>query len=152
MKPYIVMEVTNQYGQPVKRYQPRQVRRVISARNAGIIKNIMQTVTTEGGTGVNAAIEGYTVGGKTGTAQKIDETGTYAKDRYVSSFIGFAPVDHPELVILVVVDEPKVQRYGGIVAAPVFRQIAMESLTYLNIPPGPDVTRLRVSRGNRADG
>jgi cell division protein FtsI (penicillin-binding protein 3) len=66
--------------------------------------------------------------------------------------VGFAPADHPELAILVIIDEPKQQSYGGIVAAPAFRRIALETLNYLNIPPGPDADRLRVSRGNRADG
>ena len=107
---------------------------------------------SEGGTGVNAALNGYTVGGKTGTAQKIDDSGTYARGRYLSSFVGFAPADQPELAILVIVDEPTVKSYGGIVAAPVFRQIALETLGYLNIPPGPDADRLQVSRGDRAKG
>ena len=152
MKPLLVKEVTDHRGRTLKRFSPEPVRRVVSAGSAATVRRILKTVITEGGTGVNAAIEGYSIGGKTGTAQKIDETGTYAADRYLSSFVGFAPADHPELVILAIVDEPTVQRYGGIVAAPVFRQIAMETLTYLNVPPGPDTERLRVSRGNRADG
>jgi len=152
MKPLLVKAVTDSRGRTLKRYSPEPVRRVISAQSAATMRRILKTVITEGGTGVKAAVDGYTAGGKTGTAQKIDETGTYAADRYVSSFIGFVPVEHPELVILVVVDEPQVQRYGGIVAAPVFRQIALKSLTYLNIPPGTDATRLRVSREHRADG
>jgi cell division protein FtsI (penicillin-binding protein 3) len=101
---------------------------------------------------VNASLDGYAVCGKTGTAQKIDETGTYSKDRYLSSFWDSYRRNRPELTILVIVDEPKIQTYGGIVAAPAFRQIALETLTYLNIPPGPAADRLRVSRSNGAKG
>ena len=152
MKPLLVKEITDRNGLTLKRFAPEPVRRVISTHTAATVRRILKTVITEGGTGVNAALEGYSVCGKTGTAQKIDDTGTYAKGRYLSSFIGLAPADHPELAILVIVDEPKIKSYGGIVAAPAFRQIALETLTYLNIPPGPDADRLRVSRENRANG
>jgi cell division protein FtsI (penicillin-binding protein 3) len=145
MKPLLVKEITDPSGQTLERFAPEPVRRVISSHSAATVRRILKTVTTEGGTGINAALEGYTVGGKTGTAQKIDESGTYAKGRYITSFLGFAPADHPVLAILVIVDEPQSQNYGGIVAAPAFRQIALETLSYLNIPPGPDPDRLRVS-------
>ena len=152
MKPMLVKTITDRNGRVVKRFTPQPVRRVVSSHSAATVRRILKTVITEGGTGVNAALDGYSVCGKTGTAQKIDDSGTYAKGRYLSSFVGFAPADRPELAILVLVDEPKVQTYGGIVAAPAFRQIALETLSYLNIQPGPDTDRLRVSRGNRADG
>jgi len=152
MKPMLVKAVSDRNGHVVKSYAPEPVRRVISSHTAATVRRILKTVITEGGTGVNAALEGYSVCGKTGTAQKTDKSGTYAKGRYLSSFLGFAPADHPELAILVLVDEPKTQSYGGIVAAPAFRQIALETLSYLNIPPGADTDRLRVSRGNRANG
>ena len=105
----------------------------------------MKTVITEGGTGVNAALDGYSVSGKTGTAQKIDDSGKYARGKYVSSFLGFAPADEPKVVILVVVDEPKGDHYGGIVAAPAFKKIAHETLNYLNISPVMEQEKLRVS-------
>jgi cell division protein FtsI (penicillin-binding protein 3) len=152
MKPMLVRAVVDRHGQTVKHFSPEPVRRVVSSHSAATVKRILRTVITEGGTGVNAALERYSVCGKTGTAQKIDSTGTYAKGRYLSSFVGFAPADQPEVSILVVLDEPKSQTYGGIVAAPAFRQIALETLSYLNIPPGPDADRLRVSRENRAKG
>ena len=152
MKPLLVKEITDPSGQTLESFAPEPVRRVISSHSAATVRRILKTVTTEGGTGINAALEGYTVGGKTGTAQKIDESGTYAKGRYITSFLGFVPADHPVLAILVIVDEPQSQNYGGIVAAPAFRQIALETLSYLNIPPGPDPDRLRVSRENRANG
>ncbi|MFO7644075.1 MAG: penicillin-binding protein 2 [Desulfosarcina sp.] len=152
MKPLLIREITDPSGQTLERFDPEPVRRVISSHSAATVRRILKTVTAEGGTGINAALEGYTVGGKTGTAQKIDESGTYAKGRYITSFLGFVPADHPVLAILVIVDEPQSQNYGGIVAAPAFRQIALETLSYLNIAPGPDPDRLRVSRENRANG
>jgi cell division protein FtsI (penicillin-binding protein 3) len=152
MKPMLVKEITDRNGRTVKRFSPQRVRRVVSSHSAATVRRILKTVITEGGTGVNAALKGYSVCGKTGTAQKINSSGTYAKGRYLSSFIGLVPADQPELAILVLLDEPKVQTYGGIVAAPAFRQIALETLSYLNIPPRPDADRLRVSRGNRAKG
>ena len=152
MKPMLVKAITDRSGRTIQHFSPEPVRRVIASHTAATVRRILKTVITEGGTGVNAALEGYSVCGKTGTAQKIDDSGTYAKGRYLSSFLGFAPADHPEVAILVIVDEPTVQSYGGIVAAPAFRRIALETLTYLNIPPGPDADRLRVSRGDRANG
>ena len=112
----------------------------------------MKTVTTEGGTGVNAALDGYTVGGKTGTARKLDESGTYSNTRHIASFVGFTPADNPALAILVVIDEPKGQHYGGTVAAPVFQRIAREALNYLNIPPQNGMKRFATSRGIEARG
>lgn len=152
MKPLLVKEIADRNGVTVQRLAPEAVRRVVSAATAATMRRILKTVIADGGTGVNAALEGYAVGGKTGTAQKIDESGTYSKGRYLSSFVGFAPADQPEVAILVIVDEPKRQSYGGVVAAPAFRQIALETLGYLNIPPGPDADRLRVSRGSRTNG
>ena len=152
MKPLLVKAIVDRNGQTIKQFSPEPVRRVISSQTAATMRRILKSVITEGGTGVNAALQGYSVCGKTGTAQKIDKSGTYAKGKYLSSFLGFAPADQPELAVLVIVDEPKKQDYGGIVAAPAFRQIALDTLSYLNIPPGPDADRLRVSRGNRANG
>jgi cell division protein FtsI (penicillin-binding protein 3) len=152
MKPLLVKAIVDRHGQTVTQCAPQRVRRVISPQTAATMRRILKSVITEGGTGVNAALQGYTVCGKTGTAQKIDDSGTYAKGKYLSSFLGFAPADQPELAILVIVDEPRKKDYGGIVAAPAFRQIALDTLSYLNIPPGPDADRLRVSRGDRANG
>lgn len=152
MKPYIVMEVTDQNGQTVKRFEPQQVRRAISSRTAGIVKNILKTVTTEGGTGTQAALDGYTVCGKTGTARKLDEDGRYSNSKHVASFVGFAPADKPEIAVLVIIDEPQGSYYGGVVAAPVFKNIAQQTLSYLNVPPTGDTTKFRVSRDNGANG
>jgi cell division protein FtsI (penicillin-binding protein 3) len=152
MKPFFVQAITDQNGELLKQFQPQVVRRVITEKTARTLKAIMKTVTTEGGTGVNAALEGYTVCGKTGTARKLDESGTYSTTRHIASFVGFTPSDDPALAILVVIDEPKEQHYGGTVAAPVFRQIAREALNYLNIPPQSGMKRFAISRGIEARG
>ena len=135
MKPYFVKAITNQSGKTLKQFQPQAVRQVISKRNARTVRNIMQTVITEGGTGINAALEGYTVCGKTGTARKLDQNGAYSDKMHIASFVGFIPAENPKLTILVVIDEPQGKYYGGTVAAPVFRRIAREALNYLNVPP-----------------
>ena len=115
MKPFIVQSVTNENGRILKRTEPEILGRPISPEVASIVKRIMQTVVTEGGTGTSASLDGYTVCGKTGTAQKTDESGNYARGKYLSSFLGFAPADYPRLVILVVIDEPTGVYYGGTV-------------------------------------
>jgi cell division protein FtsI (penicillin-binding protein 3) len=135
MKPYFVQAITDESGQPLKQFQPQTVRRVISKQTARTIKAIMKTVITSGGTGTNAALENYTVCGKTGTTRKLDESGTYSNNKHIASFVGFTPADKPQLAILVVIDEPQGKYYGGTVSAPVFRRIARETLNYLNIPP-----------------
>jgi cell division protein FtsI (penicillin-binding protein 3) len=152
MKPYIVKEITDQNGQPLEQFKPHQVRRVISSRTAKIVKNIMQTVTTQGGTGVNAALDRYSVCGKTGTARKLDDKGRYSASKHVASFVGFAPAGNPEIAVLVIIDEPKHNYHGGIVAAPVFKKIAQQTLTYLNVPPEGDTTKFRVSVTNKVNG
>jgi cell division protein FtsI (penicillin-binding protein 3) len=135
MRPYIVQAIMDNNGRLIRSTQPQVVRRAISPQAARAIIKILQTTIQEDGTGVNAAIEGFTVAGKTGTAQKTDESGTYAKGKYIASFVGFTPVENPAVVILVVVNEPRKNHYGGIVAAPAFKKIALETLNYLNITP-----------------
>jgi cell division protein FtsI (penicillin-binding protein 3) len=144
MKPHLVQAVTDANGQVIKRIEPTPVRRAISTETARTVRQMMKEVITTGGTGVNAALEGYSVCGKTGTAQKI-ENGAYARGKYVSSFVGFVPADHPEAVILVIVDEPQKRYYGGTVAAPAFKRIALETLGYFNISPQNIPNRLTVS-------
>jgi cell division protein FtsI (penicillin-binding protein 3) len=98
---------------------------------------MMESVTLEGGTGTRARVPGYRVAGKTGTAQKVED-GIYSPTKRVSSFVGFLPVDRPEIAIAVVVDSPTVgSRYGGIVAAPAFSQIGAFAMRYLGIAPDP---------------
>ena len=135
MKPYIVKAITDENGRIIEKFSPQQIRAAVSPETAGKVKRIMQTVTTEGGTGIQASMAGYSVCGKTGTAQKIDGNGKYSNKRYIATFIGFAPAENPEIAILVIVDEPVNVNYGGIVAAPAFKKIAHETFNYLNISP-----------------
>jgi cell division protein FtsI (penicillin-binding protein 3) len=112
-----------------------EVKKVISQRTAETFKDILKTVTEEGGTAKSASVSGNNVAGKTGTAQIIDpRTRRYSKEKFVSSFVGFVPADNPKIAMIVVVYEPKGQIYGGVVAAPVFKRIAENALSYLNVP------------------
>ncbi len=149
MKPYVVQAITDRNGRLIKSFAPSEGRRVISEKTAKTLTRIMQTVTTEGGTGVNAALEGYSVCGKTGTAQKIGNNGTYANGKYISSFVGFVPSEHPKVAVLVIIDEPKGQHYGGTVAAPGFRNIAQKTLAYMNLSPKSKTDGLIVSLGSK---
>jgi cell division protein FtsI (penicillin-binding protein 3) len=135
MKPYLVAAVTDQNNQTVQSFPPHVVRRVVSESTARKISAILKTVVAEGGTGTQAALQGFSVGGKTGTAKKIGPDGTYSDDDYIASFIGFAPVDNPAITVLIIINEPRKQYYGGVVAAPAFRRIAQETLNYLNVHP-----------------
>jgi cell division protein FtsI/penicillin-binding protein 2 len=96
---------------------------------------MLEGVLGPGGTASGAAIEGYDLAGKTGTAQKPDPQGGYSKTQYVASFVGFAPARHPKLLATVMVDEPKGEIYGGQVAAPAWKQIMNFALQYLKISP-----------------
>lgn len=134
MKPHLVKEIVDNQGKVLKKYEPQLVKRVISAEAAKELCVILEGEVTQG-TGQNAYIEGYRVGGKTGTAQKIKPGGGYMDNEYVASFIGIAPTDNPRLVCLVVVDAPKGYPYfGGTVAAPAAREIIRDSLRYLDEP------------------
>ncbi|GBE06220.1 MAG TPA: penicillin-binding protein [Nitrospirae bacterium] len=135
MRPYVVSEIISSEGEVIKRFSPKMERRVISRYCSAIMRGILKTVVEEGGTARRAFIKGNPVAGKTGTAQMVDpETGGYSKNDYVSSFVGFVPADDPELALIVVVYKPRGARYGGVVAAPVFRSIIEDTLVYLNIP------------------
>jgi cell division protein FtsI/penicillin-binding protein 2 len=123
-----------------KRVKPRK-RRVLTRVVSSQLRAILQDVVADG-TGTLAAIAGYRVAGKTGTAAKIDPDGEYSDSRYVASFVGFVPASAPRLVILVSIDEPKGMIWGGVVAAPAFQQIAKFGLQYLEVPPdAPEATR-----------
>jgi cell division protein FtsI/penicillin-binding protein 2 len=110
-------------------------RRVISEETAAQVRKMLEGVLGPGGTAVGAGIDGYVLGGKTGTAEKPDENGGYSKTKFVASFVGFAPAAHPRLLVAVMVDEPKGDIYGGTVAAPAFKKITSFALTNLRIAP-----------------
>ena len=113
------------------------VRQVMSARVARAVRRMLVHAASPEGTGALAVPAGYQVAGKTGTAQKPDGHGGYARDRFTAVFAGMAPADDPRLVIVVVMDEPKASIYGGKAAAPVFRRIAETALPYLGVAPSP---------------
>ena len=136
MKPLLIKKIISNKGKALREYHPETIRRVISSKSAQQVKRMMSLAVKEEGTGVKAAMAGYTVCGKTGTAQKaLKNKKGYSKNKYISVFGGFAPENNPELAILVVIDEPRKQYYGGDVAAPAFKTIMAESFNYLNIPP-----------------
>jgi cell division protein FtsI/penicillin-binding protein 2 len=121
-------------GRLVAAVARQPLRQVIKPETARAIIQMM-VGATEGGTGKGARIDGYTVAGKTATAEKPAPTGGYDPGRYVASFLGLVPVPNPRLAILVALDEPRGVYSGGEVAAPVFKQIASQILWYLRVPP-----------------
>lgn len=129
MKPYIVREVRDKYGQTLKVFSPVFIRKVISLDTAARVKKILAGVI-ETGTGKLAKIEGFSAAGKTGTAQKLEPNGAYSHSKFIASFIGFAPVEDPLIAVAVTLDEPR-PYFGGVVAAPVFKKVASQVLRYL---------------------
>ncbi|HEV2883775.1 MAG TPA: penicillin-binding transpeptidase domain-containing protein [Pyrinomonadaceae bacterium] len=137
VSPHLVKEIRNASGSSVYRPVPEQ-RRVITKETAMALRGMLEGVTLNG-TATKAQLDGYTAAGKTGTAQKIDPTTrAYSKTKFVASFVGFAPVSNPAVVIVVVIDEPAGAYHGGDVAAPVFRQIAEQILPELGVMPDTD--------------
>ena len=135
VRPHVVSKIISPRGQVFSQSRNNTMKRVISANTAEEFKEILKSVVKEGGTGRKAFIDGNEVAGKTGTAQIINPvTKRYSKEKFVSSFVGFVPADNPRLAMIVVVYEPKGEIYGGVVAAPVFQEIANQALSYLNIP------------------
>lgn len=136
MKPFLVEKISDDSGNVLRTNGPEVRRRVISEETARTVARMLEGVVVDGGTGVNAAVDGYRAAGKTGTAQKVDPlTRGYSADKRTASFIGFVPLEKPRLTILVIIDEPKTSPYGGIVAAPAFSAIAQQSLCYLKVAP-----------------
>jgi len=136
MRPYVTRRVLSPQGEVLLENQPHVVRRVISEKTAKQLASMLSEVTGEGGTGVMANIEGFEVAGKTGTAQKADPVhGGYSAKKRVASFVGFVPANDPRLVALVLIDEPEANVYGGVVAAPVFRNVAQGALRRLAVAP-----------------
>jgi cell division protein FtsI (penicillin-binding protein 3) len=117
-------------------HESHVVRRVISEKAARELTSILTGVVSDGGTGVQARMERFQVAGKTGTAQKADLiNGGYMPEKRIASFVGFVPAEDPRMVLLVLLDEPEVSVYGGVVAAPLFRDIARGTLRHLGIVP-----------------
>ncbi|HOV69738.1 MAG TPA: penicillin-binding transpeptidase domain-containing protein [Clostridia bacterium] len=133
MEPHLVKSIVTSTGEKIRDIHPTKVRNVISAKTSEIMRGILEEVVTSG-SGKNAFIPGYRVGGKTGTAQKY-ENGVIASNKHIASFIGFAPADDPQIAVLFVVDEPAgYVHFGSIVAAPYVRDIIHDSLKYMGVP------------------
>jgi cell division protein FtsI (penicillin-binding protein 3) len=138
MGPHIVREVRAADGSVVYSAAPEE-RRVVSAQTAQTLRGMLEQVTLNG-TAKKAQLDGYTAAGKTGTAQKIDpKTRAYSKTKFIGSFVGFAPVENPSVVIIVVIDEPAGAYHGGDVAAPIFREIAEQILPALSVAPDAEM-------------
>ena len=136
MEPMLVRRMEDGHGATIEKNKPRVRRQVVPRRVAKLVAQMLTAVTEPGGTAMEAAVDGYIVAGKTGTAQKADYVhGGYAKDKWLASFIGFAPAERPSVVISVVIDEPVIAHYGGTVAGPVFRRIAEVTLRHMGIAP-----------------
>jgi cell division protein FtsI/penicillin-binding protein 2 len=143
-QPQIVKRLLNPAGETNLEYQPREVRRVISQKTSDRMRELLASVV-KNGTGQNAKLDFVTIGGKTGTS-KILENGKYSNLNYNSSFVGFFPVENPQVVCLILINSPKVGGYGGLVAAPIFKEVTKRMLislqeTYQNNTPKPNVER-----------
>ncbi|MBQ6331909.1 MAG: PASTA domain-containing protein [Clostridia bacterium] len=158
LKPYVVSEIVDKSGNVLMKNERTVVRRVISPGTSATIRSLLRGVV-ENGSGKNAQVPGYSVGGKTGTSQKYDENGQISSSKLVASFIGFAPVENPQFVCLIVVDEPQVpQVYGSTVAAPFVQQVLAAALSYAGVTPDidssiatvPNVRGLTVEQANKA--
>lgn len=133
MRPMLVDRLEDQSGKVFVKYKPQPIHEVADPETIKEMITALKTVPTREGTAAQAGLEHYTVAGKTGTAQKVED-GHYVQ-KFFSSFIGFFPADNPEVCISVVFDEPRDSHYGGLVAAPVFHAIAERAANYLNIKP-----------------
>jgi cell division protein FtsI (penicillin-binding protein 3) len=145
MKPVIVRQVVDPQGRVTREARPSAVRRVLEPETVDALTDVLRTVVQRG-TGHRAAIPGYVVAGKTGTAQKVEPSGKYSMIDHVASFVGFAPASRPAIVVLVSLDSPKgPKNQGGDVAAPLFARIAEPALRRLAVPPDDTDRVLRAS-------
>ncbi len=143
--PRIVKSITTADGKTLTAFSPQIVRQVISAETSRQVATALRGVVSDRGTAAAAAVPGFTIAGKTGTAQKVDPRGGYEHGKYVVSFTGFLPADHPEFVGLVVLDDAKTSKpelnYGGLVAGPIFSRIAEKAARYLDLQPHPELSK-----------
>ncbi|MBX7096215.1 MAG: transpeptidase family protein [Myxococcaceae bacterium] len=157
MRPWLVQKVTDADGVVLIEGHPQEVRRVVSPQAARTTVAMLESVVEKEGTAPRARLDEYRVSGKTGTAQKVDPVAKGYSDKRIASFIGMVPAEAPRLVILVVIDEPKTDVYGGLVAAPAFKEIATAALPYLAVKPSreletpPSVARADAPKPAKAD-
>ncbi len=164
MKPRLVSELIDDEGNIVKSFEPEILRKVISKTTSDTMREMLETAVSTG-SGTRSQIPGYRIGGKTGTAQKVID-GRYMQNKYISSFVAVAPIDNPQIAMIVIVDDPgNGIYYGGTIAAPIAKTVLEETLNYLEIPPTltdidkdklieriivPDVRNIRIGEAGRA--
>ena len=140
--PRIVKSITKEDGKTVSAFSPVVLRQVISPETAAQISSALRGVVSDRGTAAAAAVPGFAICGKTGTAQKVAAKGGYEHGKYVVSFAGYLPSDNPEFVGLVVLDDAQTTKpelnYGGLVAGPIFARIAEKAARYLDLEPHED--------------
>lgn len=134
MQPYLVERVVKSNGSIVKKREPQTVRQAISSTTAEMVRSILLSTTSDGGTATRARVDGFDVGGKTGTAQKPDRVnGGYDAEKRIVSFVGFAPAKDPTMVAMIVLDEPQERAFGGLSAAPLFSRITSQALRQFDL-------------------
>ena len=134
MKPYLVSKVVDSDGVVLLENKPTAIRRAVSVKAARTVVSMLESVVEPGGTAPRARMDEYRVAGKTGTAQKVDPIARGYSDKRIASFVGIVPAEAPRAVILIVIDEPKTDVYGGLVAAPAFKEIALQAMPHLGVP------------------
>jgi len=130
MRPYLVKQLSNDDGEIIKETKPQIVRQVISSETSKILCQLLENVVTDG-TGKNAFIKGFHIAGKTATSEKQPR----GSDKYIASFVGFAPANDPQVACLIILDEPLEEHMGGVIAAPVVKKVMEDTLVYLGVEP-----------------
>ncbi len=154
LEPVLVKKITDGAGNVVRESSVHVRHDAVPPGVARTVGEMLTAVTEDGGTAVEAAIAGYRVAGKTSTAQKVDPaTGKYSTEKFTAVFVGFVPVEHPRIVVAVVLDEPMIGHYGGDLAGPVFRRVAEASLRYLGVTPSANSAKVAAVKrdGDPAD-
>src|SRR5213080_21019 len=143
--PRIVKSITTAEGKTISSFSPIVLRQVVSSETAKEIGEALRGVVSDSGTAAAAAVPGFTIAGKTGTAQKVDPRGGYEQGKYVVSFAGYLPADHPEFVGLVVLDDAHTSKpelnYGGLIAGPIFSRVAEKAARYLDLEPHEEIRK-----------
>ena len=155
MLPQIIHSITDEHGTPISEFPPVMVRQAIDPKTVEELIPALEDVVSPRGTAKGAAVPGYKVGGKTGTAQKVSPQGGYLSGKYVVSFVGFLPAENPELVGMVMLDNATTRQgenYGGLVAAPIFSSIAGKAMRYLGIDPTEPIDQPRAEEATLATG
>jgi cell division protein FtsI (penicillin-binding protein 3) len=135
MRPFLVSKLVGHDGLLLLENRPTEVRQVVSRSTARLVLSMLEGVVEREGTAPRAKMAEFRVAGKTGTAQKADPVARGYSDKRIASFVGIVPAQNPRTVILIVIDEPKTDVYGGLVAAPAFKEIATALMPYLGVPP-----------------